>query len=182
MKKPKKLEQSVSLKKNYRSIRMYEVEQVLDEKLSYDPIRNPDALATVARKLIGNKDRENFLVIALNTKNEVIGVHIAHVGQFNSSLMHPREVFKILIMCNAASYALAHNHPSGMTEPSEEDIEATAHMIDAGHLNGIPLIDHIIVSRDYMREYSIREHSVIHGLDFSKPSPTFTNPRSLHIL
>lgn len=60
MKKLKNLDQSVSLKKNYLSIRMYEFEQVLDEKLSYDPIRNPETLATVARKLIGNKDREKL--------------------------------------------------------------------------------------------------------------------------
>ncbi|WP_214808575.1 MULTISPECIES: JAB domain-containing protein [unclassified Exiguobacterium] len=182
MKKLKTLEQSVSLKKNYRSIRMYEIEQVLDEKLSYDPIRNSDTLATVARNLIGNKDQENFLVIALNSKNEVIGIHIAHVRQLNSSLMHFREIFKILIMCNAASYALAHNHPSGTTVPSEEDVQATVRIIDAGHLIGIPLIDHVIVSKDFTREYSIRKHSVIHGLNFSKPSTTFTDPRSLHIL
>lgn len=130
--------------------------------------------------MIGDKDREHFLVIALNSKNEVIGVHIAHVGQLNSSLMHPREIFKILIMCNAASYALAHNHPSGTIDLSEEDVQATARMIDAGHLIGIPLIDHVIVSKDYMREYSIREHSFIHVLDFSQPSTAFKDPRSLH--
>ncbi|ASI36862.1 hypothetical protein A0126_18785 (plasmid) [Exiguobacterium sp. N4-1P] len=68
MKKPKTLEQSVSLKKTYRSIRMYKVEEVLDEQLSYDPVRNPKTLATVAKKLIDDKDREHFLflVIALN--------------------------------------------------------------------------------------------------------------------
>lgn len=115
MKKLKIIEQSVSLKKTYRSVRMYDAEQVLDEKLSYDPVRNPETIATITNKLIGDKDREHFLVLALNTKHEVIGTHIAHVEQLNSSLMHPREIFKILIMYNAGAYALAHNHPSGRT-------------------------------------------------------------------
>lgn len=97
--KPKKLKQSVPLKKSYRSIRMYEVEQILDEKLSYDPVINPETLNTIATKLIGDKDREHFLVLALNTKHEVI-------GQLNSSLIHSREIFKILIMCNAAAFAI----------------------------------------------------------------------------
>lgn len=117
MKKPKIMEQSVSLKKTYRSVRMYDIEQVLDEKLSYDPVRNPE---TIANKLIGDKDRKHFLVLTPKTKHEVIGTHIAHVGQHNSPLMHPREIFKILIMCNAGAYDLAHNHPSCRKNRSQQ--------------------------------------------------------------
>ncbi|ASI36861.1 hypothetical protein A0126_18780 (plasmid) [Exiguobacterium sp. N4-1P] len=85
-------------------------------------------------------------------------------------------------MCKAAYYALAHNHPSGMTEPSEVDVQATDRMTDAGYLIGIPLIDHVIVSKDYMREFSKRQHFVIHGLNFNKPNPIFKDPSSIHIL
>ncbi|MDW2886699.1 JAB domain-containing protein [Exiguobacterium artemiae] len=180
MKKPKIIEQSVSLKKSYRSVRIYDVEQVLDEKLSYDPVRNPETLATIAEKLIGDKDREHFLVIAFNTKHEVIGTHIAHVGQLNSSLMHLREIFKILIMCNAGAYALAHNYPSGKAEPSKEDVEVTSRMIDIGYLMRIPLLDHFIVNGS--REYSLREHAVIHRLDFNSPSSRFEYQRMSRIL
>ena len=177
MKKPKIIEQSVSLKKTYRSVRMYDVEQVLDEKLSYDPVRSPDTIATIANKLIGDKDREHFLVLALNTKHEVIGTHIAHVGQLNSSLMNPREIFKILIICNAGAYALAHNHPSGKTEPSREDVEVTARMIDIGYLMGITLLDHVIVNGSVFGEYSIRQNAVEHGLDFNPPRSLFGDPQ-----
>ena len=168
--KPKKLEQSVSLKKSYRSIRMYEVEQVLDEKLSYDPVINPETLNTIATKLIGDKDREHFLVLALNTKHEVIGVHVAHIGQLNSSLIHPREIFKILVMCNAAAFAIAHNHPSGKTNPSHQDVEVTARLVDAGFLMGIQLIDHVIVNGYGTAPYSIRSNATYHNIDFSPPT------------
>lgn len=182
MKKPKIIEQSVSLKKIYRSVYMYDIEQVLDEKLSYDPVRNLETIATIANKLIGDKDREDFLVLALNTKYEVIGTHIAHVGQLNSSLMHPREIFKILIMRNAGAYVLAHNYPSGRTEPSREDVEMMSRMIDIGYLMGITLLDHVIVNGSQFGEYSLREHAVKHGLDFNPPRSLFEGPRTSSIL
>ncbi|MGE6556205.1 JAB domain-containing protein [Exiguobacterium artemiae] len=107
------------------------------------------------------------------------GVHIAHTGQLNSSLMHPHEISKILVMYKAASYALVHNHPSGTTEPSRENVQVTSRMIDVGYLMGIPLVDYAIVSKDYMREYSLREHVRSHRLDFNASNKIFDDPRSV---
>jgi DNA repair protein RadC len=113
-------------------------------------IGSPDDVVPVIRKEIEAEDREVFLVIGLNTKNEVICIHRCHVGSINSSIVHPREVFKSLILNNAASFICAHNHPSGHSKESREDIEVTRRLIEAGLTLGIELLDHIIVGhRDW---------------------------------
>src|SRR5689334_2668765 len=83
-------------------------------------ITGPDSAAEVATKFIGDEDREVFFVMCLNTKNEVVAVHRCHVGSLNSSLVHPREVFKSAILNNSASIIVAHQHPSSDVLPSEE--------------------------------------------------------------
>lgn len=75
-------------------------------------IRSPENAAAVATKYIGDEDREVFLVLVLNTKNEVIAVHRCHIGSINASVVHPREVFKSAILNNGACIIVAHNHPS----------------------------------------------------------------------
>lgn len=107
----------------------------LEEFVSFDPIINPETLNTIATKLIGDKDSEHFLVIALNMKHEVIDIHVTHIRQLNSSLIHLR-VFKILIMCNTVAFAIAHNYPSGKTNPSQQDVEVTVRLIDRVIMNG----------------------------------------------
>ena len=70
-------------------------------------------------------DREHFVVLCLNVKNQPTHINIAHIGSLNASVVHPREVFKPAILANAASIMVFHNHPSGNPEPSPEDIEVT---------------------------------------------------------
>ena len=76
-------------------------------------IRSPYDAQELAANYIADEDREVFLVMMLNTKNQVIGLHRAHVGSLNSSIVHPREVFKSAILNNAASIIVSHQHPSG---------------------------------------------------------------------
>ena len=89
--------------------------------------------------------KEVLKVILLDTKNVPIGVKEVSVGTLNSSLAHPREIFKESIKESAYSIILVHNHPSGNCEPSKEDIEMTKKMIEIGKIINIPIIDHIII-------------------------------------
>ena len=100
-------------------------------------------------------DREKFIVLHLNTKNEVISYEVVSVGTLNSSLVHPREVFKAAILNNAASIILCHNHPSGDPDPSKDDIALTKRFVDSGKLLGIEVLDHVIIGAN--NDYSLKE-------------------------
>ena len=91
------------------------------------------------------RDREHLLCIYLNTKNRILGIEVVSIGILNSSICHPREVFKGAILASAKSIILAHNHPSGDPEPSDDDIALTKRIENAGRIIGIELLDHIII-------------------------------------
>lgn len=87
-------------------------------------------------------------ILSLNTKNEVIGAHQLSRGTVNAAIISPREVFKAALMNNAISLILFHNHPSGHTNPSSEDIRMTEQLIEGGKVLGIEVLDHIITGYD----------------------------------
>ena len=97
---------------------------------------------------IRDKKQEYIVCITLNGANEVINNRIVTVGLLNSSQIHPREVFADAISDRAASVILAHNHPSGNIEPSDEDRQITRQMRNAGRLLGIKVLDHLILTND----------------------------------
>ena len=121
-------------------------------------ISSPADVDRLLRRRIANLDRENFVVVLLNTKNEVIGTPLVSVGTFSASLVHPREVFKPAIRASAASVVLAHNHPSGKAEPSWEDREVTRRLGESAGILGIEVLDHVIVGDGY---YSMKEHGML---------------------
>ena len=86
--------------------------------------------------------------MCLNIKNNVVAVHRCHVGSLNSSIVHPREVFKSAILNNAASVIVGHQHPCGDTKPSMEDIKVTKRLVEGGKLLGIEVLDHLVVNND----------------------------------
>lgn len=110
-----------------------------------ETIRSPKDAARIVAKEIGDEDREVFLVLVLNVKNEVVAMHRCHVGSLNASIVHPREVMKAAILNNGASIIISHNHPSGNPSQSREDEEVTERLVRAGELMGIEILDHIIV-------------------------------------
>lgn len=116
--------------------------------LEHAVIQSPDNARQIGASFIGDDDREVFLVIMLNTKNRVIGVHRAHVGSVNSSVVHPREIFKCAILNNASCIIACHQHPSGDPSPSREDILVSERLHEAGDLIGIPVLDHLILGSD----------------------------------
>jgi DNA repair protein RadC len=104
-------------------------------------------------------EKEHFKVILLNIKNHVISVEDISVGSLNSSIVHPREVFKPAIRRSSASMILVHNHPSGDPTPSREDIEITRRLIEAGKILGIEVVDHVIIGNGIY--ISLREKGII---------------------
>lgn len=108
-------------------------------------IRSPTDAAAVVWECVKESDREKFVVLLLDTKNGVIGATIVSVGILDSALVHPREVFKPAILCNAAAIILSHNHPSGDPNPSPEDRRVTQRIHEAGTILGIEVLDHVIV-------------------------------------
>jgi DNA repair protein RadC len=121
-------------------------------------ISSPADVERLLRGRIANLDRENFVVVLLNTKNEVIETSTVSVGTLSASLVHPREVFKPAIRASAASVVLAHNHPSGKVEPSREDREVTKRMGEAAEILGVEVLDHVIVGDGY---FSMKEHGML---------------------
>lgn len=108
---------------------------------------------------IGNEASEVVLVVVLNTKNEINAIHRVFTGSLNTSVAHPREIFRTAIINNGARIMLFHNHPSGDTAPSEADFAFTRRVVDCGEMLGIEVIDHIIViENDYL---SLREQGLL---------------------
>ena len=107
-------------------------------------IRSPSDVFENYQSLFKDQVRERFVVFWLNSANKVIGFEIISEGILNSSLTHPREVFRGAIISTSASIILAHNHPSGNVEPSQEDISITKQLVESGKIVGIPVHDHII--------------------------------------
>jgi len=99
-------------------------------------------------KDIRDNKKEHFVIFFLDARNQEIKREIISVGSLNANLVHPREVFEPAVRHLAAQVILAHNHPSGDLEPSEDDLEITKRLVEAGKILGIELIDHIIVTKD----------------------------------
>lgn len=108
-------------------------------------IRSPGDAAGYMMEDLRYLAKEHFICLFLNTKNHVIGQETLSMGSLNASIVHPREVFRAAIKRGSASIICAHNHPSGDPAPSQEDIEITRRLSDAGDIVGIDVLDHIII-------------------------------------
>ena len=108
-------------------------------------ITSPSDAVSIGNEFLHNADREKLLVCSLDTRNQPLTINIASEGSLNSAIVHPREIFKAAILSNAASIILFHNHPSGDVSPSNEDINITRRIKEAGKIIGIELLDHIII-------------------------------------
>jgi DNA repair protein RadC len=114
-------------------------------------LKSPEDVAAVVRSQLKGKKKEHFLVLCLDTRNKLINCKPVSIGSLDTSIVHPREVFKEAVSSCAASVIFAHNHPSGDPEPSKEDIELTKRLAKAGEIIGIDVLDHIIVcDRSYL--------------------------------
>jgi DNA repair protein RadC len=139
-------------------IPIYRVQLVRDgsQKAERKRVSHPAIAAEVLWQYLDGADREHFVVLLLDTQNQIIGIHTVTVGTLDASLVHPREVFKPAILANAGSIVIAHNHPSGDPAPSAEDRAVTRQLVSAGATVGIEILDHIIVG-EAPRYYSFME-------------------------
>jgi DNA repair protein RadC len=115
---------------------------------SSNKITSPTDIAEIFIPILRDEVKEKFIVVCLNSANKVIKNETISIGNLNSSVVHPREIFKVAIDSLSASIILIHNHPSGNLEPSNEDISITKKIVEAGKIMDIPVFDHIIIAGD----------------------------------
>lgn len=109
-------------------------------------ISSPQDIAEIFIPILRDEIKEKFIVVCLNSANRVIKYETISVGNLNSSVVHPREIFKVAIDNSSASIILIHNHPSGNPEPSNEDIRLTKKIVESGKILDIPVFDHLIIA------------------------------------
>ena len=133
---------NVTKRINIVSIKLVKESSFLYQTLT---ISSPKDAYEMIKDQLQDLDREQFIIACLNTKNEPTNISVVSVGSLNKAIVHPREVFKTAILSNAASIMAFHNHPSGETTPSQQDIQLTHRLYEAGELLGIKLLDHLII-------------------------------------
>jgi len=103
--------------------------------------------------------KEHFIALYLNARNQLVHKEMISMGTLNANLVHPREVFKPALKHSAASIMVAHNHPSGDPKPSEDDLEITKRLAEAGKIMGVELLDHVIITANSY--FSLKEKNLI---------------------
>lgn len=136
------------------------VKLVRERSVTYERhVGRPQEAAAFAREVLRGRDRELFVCIHLSSKHDVLSAEVVAIGTLNATLVHPREVFKGAILANAAAVVLAHNHPSGHTEPSQEDLALTSQLLAAGDVLGVAVEDHVIIAGE--KWLSLRETTAL---------------------
>ena len=130
-----------------KRINIVSIKMVKESSFLYQTrtVSSPNDAYEMIREQLKDLDREQFIIACLNTKNEPTNISVVAVGTLNKAIVHPREVFKTAILSNAANVIAFHNHPSGDTGPSQQDIQLTNRLYEAGELLGIKLLDHLII-------------------------------------
>lgn len=123
------------------------------------PVGSPADVAGLVMEEMRNYRREHFRVVMLDVKNRVLGVEEVSIGSLNTSLVHPREVFRPAVVKSCAGIILIHNHPSGDPTPSSEDLEVTRRLCEAGKLMGIEVLDHVVIGDG--KFFSFREKGLL---------------------
>ena len=129
-----------------------------DKKSEIFQISSPQDLFDQLRDICALK-KEHFIIFYLDSRNQSIKREIISIGSLNASLVHPREVFEPAIKNLAAQIVLAHNHPSGNLEPSDDDLSLTRRLVQAGQLLGIEVLEHLIVTKEAY--FSFKEHGLV---------------------
>ncbi|MDP3043521.1 MAG: DNA repair protein RadC [bacterium] len=133
--------------------------RALDVEDNNLPMINSAKDAVAQLQELRTAKKEHFVVLYLNARNQLVHKETISIGTLNANLVHPREVFKPAIDCLASSMILAHNHPSGDSEPSEDDLDLTKRMVDAGKILGIEVIDHVIITQNNF--FSFKDKNLI---------------------
>jgi DNA repair protein RadC len=111
-------------------------------------VTSPAVLARLLAPGMRHLRKETFVVVLLNAANQIIRHTTVSEGSLNAVMIHPRDVFRLAIAESAAAIIVAHNHPSGNTEPSAEDLAITRQLAEAGRIVDIRVLDHVIIAGD----------------------------------
>ncbi|UMZ72867.1 RadC family protein [Natranaerofaba carboxydovora] len=129
------------------------------EVLKKKSISSPQDVYDLVISKVQKENRELFILVLLDTKNKIIALETISMGSLNSSIVHPREVFRKAISWSSAAIILVHNHPSGDPGPSKEDKRLTKRLFESGEILGIEILDHVIIgSNEY---FSFKENNYI---------------------
>ena len=143
------------------NITMYEVALVKEHTKRYDfehqSISNPTEAVNLFCEVfhLDTLAEEKMVMFTLNTKNKITGAFTVSHGEVDLTVTSPREIFKRALLTNSSSIMLAHNHPSGESAPSKEDINTTKRLVAVGKLLGIELLDHIIIPHGERRDHAV---------------------------
>jgi DNA repair protein RadC len=107
-----------------------------------------------------DREKEHFWILGLNTKNVIQYTDLVSIGSLSASIVHPRETFRLAVMKATANIIIGHNHPSGDTKPSQEDILLTNRLAQAGEILGINVLDHVIIGSEG-NYFSFRDNGMI---------------------
>jgi DNA repair protein RadC len=108
-------------------------------------LKSPRESAELLMRVLADQPTEVFAMLCLSTKHRIIAYHEVSRGTLDSTLVHPREVFKAAVLANAAAIIVSHNHPSGDPSPTIDDLDVTRRLVAAGEILGILVLDHIVV-------------------------------------
>ena len=145
-----------------QKVNVVSIQLVKERTLTYSfkQIVGPKDIAAIAEDFLAGVDREHIVVMCLDTKQNINAINTISVGTLNTSLVHPREVFKPAILANSNSIIIFHNHPSGDPSPSRDDLDITKRLVEAGNILGIEVLDHLIIG-DNGSYVSLKERGVI---------------------
>jgi len=122
-------------------------------------VKSHQDVIKLVRQRLKDKKKEHFLILCLDTRNNLIKISNISTGTLDANLVHPREVFKEAIQSLSSSIILVHNHPSGNPEPSDADIDITKRILETGKVVGIDILDHIIIANN--RSFSFKEKGIV---------------------
>ena len=137
----------------------YEVAFQLDRPAERPQINCPQDVHNLLALEMGGLAQEQLRVLLLNTRNQVMGQRVIYIGNVNSSVVRPAEVFRAAIVDSAPSIIIVHNHPSADPTPSPEDVSITRDLVAGGKLLGIDLLDHVVIGGD--RFVSLKERKLM---------------------
>jgi len=151
----------IGIEKSIRLAAAFELARRMARLMPEDrpTINSPESAAALVMEEMRHLDREHFWALLLNTKNQVLARETISIGTLSSSAIHPRELYKAAVRRSAAGVILVHNHPSGDPTPSQQDIDVTKRLIEAGKIIGINVLDHLVIGDN--KFVSLKERGLI---------------------
>jgi len=142
--------------KLFQAISEQYAKEKIPKKITFN---SPKLVADYLQRKLGREKKEHFVTLYLDARDQLVYEETISIGTLNANLVHPREVFKPAIDNLAVSIIIAHNHPSGDPEPSQDDIDVTKRIVKAGEIMGIEVLDHVIITRGKI--FSFKEKKLI---------------------